>query len=409
MKALVFNPTIPRFLATKALARVSRRAVWGPLAPLQFREVPDPPLPSADWVRVRVQLGGICGSDLHTIQLVTSPALSALTSFPFVLGHENVGTLVEIGRDGDGLQVGQRVTVEPTLPCAARGVPPCPNCAAGQYNRCLRTADGHLSPGLMIGACRDTGGSWSGAFVAHRSQVLPVPDVVGDEDALMAEPMACAVHPLLAAPPADRSTVLVIGGGVIGQCAVAAVRALGSSARIVALVKHPFQGEMARLLGANDVVRLRRDDGYYDVIADLVGGVLRRPMLGRRVLVGGADLTLECVGSSRSLDDALRLTKPGGHVTLLGLASVASVDWTPVWWKELHVTGSYVYGMEYWQGRTGKTMELVLDWMARGTLQLGRLVTHRFPLSAYRDALRTAMGKAHSQAFKVAFAPQARS
>ncbi len=158
MKALVFNPTIPRFLATKALARVTRRAVWGPWAPLQLREVPDPPLPGADWVRVAVRLGGICGSDLHTIHLDTSPALSALTSFPFVLGHENVGTILEAGPDADGLYVGQRVTVEPTLPCAARGVPPCENCSAGRYNLCLRTSDGHVSPGLMVGACRDTGG-----------------------------------------------------------------------------------------------------------------------------------------------------------------------------------------------------------------------------------------------------------
>jgi threonine dehydrogenase-like Zn-dependent dehydrogenase len=200
MKALVFNPTIPRLLATKALALVSRRAVWGPMGPLQFREVPDPKLPGAEWVRIGVRLGGICGSDLHTIHLDASPALSALTSFPFVLGHENVGMVLEVGRDSHGLQVGQRVTVEPTLPCAARGVPLCENCAVGRYNLCLRTSDGHVSPGLMVGACRDTGGRWGETFVAHWSQVLPVPDGVQDEQALMAEPMACAVHPLLAAP-----------------------------------------------------------------------------------------------------------------------------------------------------------------------------------------------------------------
>src|SRR5437016_8352212 len=111
-------------------------------------------------------------------------------------------------------------------------------------------------------------------------------------------------------------------------------------------------------------------------------------MIGRRVLIGGADLTIECVGSGRSLDDALRLTAPGGRVILLGLAAVPSgVDWTPIWWKELRVTGSYVYGIEQWQGRTAKTMELVLAWMARGDLHLDHLVTHRFPLDAYRDAL----------------------
>jgi threonine dehydrogenase-like Zn-dependent dehydrogenase len=406
MRALVFHPTIPRFVLTRALRAVRRSAAWGPWAPLQYREVAEPPLPGEEWVRVQVRLGGICGSDLHTIQLDSSPALSALTSFPFVLGHENVGTVAEVGRRAEGLSVGQRVTVEPALPCAARGVSACPYCAAGRYNLCVRVTDGHLSPGLMIGACRDTGGSWSACFVAHRSQVFAVPDDVPDDEALMAEPAACAVHPLLASPPADRDTVLVIGGGVIGLCAIAALRALGSAARVIALVKYPHQEDAARRLGADVVVRVGRGDAHYPEVADLVGAVLRRPMLGKRVVLGGADLTVECVGSARSLDDALRLTRPGGAVIVLGLAGVpAGVDWTPVWWKELRVTGSYIYGVETWQGRQVRTIPLVLEWMAAGRLRLRHLVTHRFALRDYPAALEAATGKAGSRAFKVVFTP----
>lgn len=407
MRALVFNPTIPRYLTAKALGKISRQALWGPFAPLQFRDIPDPPLPGEEWVRVGVRLGGICGSDLHTIHLDTSPALSAFTSFPFVMGHENVGTVLETGRAVSGLAVGQRVTVEPPLPCAARGfTDACPNCAAGHYNLCLRYTQGHLSPGLMIGACRDTGGSWSENFVAHWSQVFAVPDGLNDEAALMVEPMACALHPLLQHPPIDRATVLVIGGGVIGLCAIASLRAVGSSARVVALVKYPFQGEMARRLGADEVVPVARGDRHYEAIADLTKGVLRRPMLGKRVLIGGADLIVECVGSSRSVDDALSLTRPGGRVVLLGLAALPrGIDWTPIWLKELQITGSYVYGVEEWEGRRVRTMEIVLDWMARGRARLDHLVTHAFPLSDYRRALSAAMGKAETKAFKVAFTP----
>jgi threonine dehydrogenase-like Zn-dependent dehydrogenase len=154
------------------------------------------------------------------------------------------------------------------------------------------------------------------------------------------------------------------------------------------------------------VVQLRRGDGHYAEIADLVGGVLRRPVIGKRVLIGGADVTIECVGSTRSIDDALALTRPGGRVVILGLASITGgVDWTPVWLKELHITGSYIYRWESWQGRRVRTMELALDWLARRVLDLSPLVTHRFPLDDYSRALQTAMGKASSQAFKVAFVP----
>ncbi|MGH2348240.1 MAG: zinc-dependent alcohol dehydrogenase [bacterium] len=408
MKALVFNPTIPRFLATKVLSTISQDALWGPWAPLQYRDLPDPPLPGNDWVRVRTILGGVCGSDLHAIHLDASPSTSALTSFPFVLGHENVGTVAEVGPAVRDLTPGLRVTVEPTLPCAARGIdPPCANCAAGNYNICLRYTEGHISPGLSIGYCRDTGGSWGGSFVAHRSQVLPVPDAVPDESALMVEPLAVAVHPFLRLPLRPQQTVLVIGGGVIGQSVVAVLRAMNAPVRVIMLAKYPFQEEMARRLGADDTVRLRRGDGHYDALAELLGATLRRPMIGKRVPVGGgADFTVECVGSGRSIDDTLRWTRSGGAVILLGLAAMPrGVDWTPIWLNELRVLGSYIYAMESWEGRRVRTMDLVLDWIARGRLNPAPLVTHRFPLNDYAGALKTAMGKAHSQAFKVAFAP----
>lgn len=407
MKSLVFNPTIPRFAATKALGALRREAFWGRLSPLSLEEISEPPLPSPDWVRVQVRLGGICGSDLHTIHLDSSPALSALTSFPFVLGHENVGTIIEVGNGVRDLRVGQRVTVEPPLPCAARGLqPPCAYCAAGDYHLCLRYTDGHLSPGLMIGACRDTGGSWGESFVAHHSQVFSLPEAVSDENALLAEPMACTVHPLLRRPPPPGSTVLVIGGGAIGQCAIASLRATGSDVRIIALVKYPFQADMAWEQVADEVIPLSRTDAHYDAIAALTSAALRKPMLGKRVMIGGVDITIECVGSSRSIDDALRLTRPGGQVVLLGLASIPrGVDWTPIWLKELQVTGSYIYGVEEWQGKKIRTMELVLEWMEQGKVDLSSLVTHRFPLQAYAQALQTATGKADSKAFKVVFEP----
>src|SRR5690606_41134009 len=97
---------------------------------------------------------------------------------------------------------------------------PCANCRAGLPNRCLRFAEGALAPGLLLGSCRDTGGSWGEVFVAHRSQVIPVPDHVSDENAVLAEPFGCALHAVDVAGPPHGRTVLVIGGGVIGLCTI---------------------------------------------------------------------------------------------------------------------------------------------------------------------------------------------
>jgi threonine dehydrogenase-like Zn-dependent dehydrogenase len=171
------------------------------------------------------------------------------------------------------------------------------------------------------------------------------------------------------------------------------------------IAKHSFQGTKATQLGADRSIPLGSGDSHVDDIAEITGVTLRRPMLGKRVLIGGVDLSIDCVGSSKSLEDALRLTRPGGTVLVVGLTTFPrGIDWTPLWLKELHLVGSSFYSLEDWQGRRVRTMEIVLDWMSQRVVDLGSLVTHRFPLAAYPDALATAMGKGQSAAFKVAFA-----
>ncbi|MCS7172981.1 MAG: alcohol dehydrogenase catalytic domain-containing protein [Armatimonadetes bacterium] len=405
MRALIFHPTVPRYLATRILGRFARRAYWSALSPLSLREIPEPPLPGPEWVKVRTLLGGICGSDLHLLRLDVSPYASAFTSFPFVPGHENVGIVVEVGSAVRGVEPGQRVVVEPTLPCAARGLGPCRFCRGGDYHLCERTQEGELGPGLLIGACRDTGGSWGEFFVAHRSQIFRVPDSVSDENALLVEPMASALHPLLRHPPQDHHTVLVIGGGIIGQLVVAGLRAMHSRARVILLAKYPFQAEASKRLGADHTVLVGRGDRHYEAVAELTGGRLIRPMFGRRVLLGGgADWVAECTGTERALDDALRLARPGGTVIPLGLPAIPrTVDWTPLWLKELRVVGSYTYAWESWGGQRRRTLEIVLEWMAGGQVDLGFLVTHTFPLEQFPRAFQVAMAKAETAAFKVAF------
>lgn len=402
MRALVFQPTVPRYVVTRALGAVARPVFWSRISPLRLLDIPEPALLGPEWVRVRTRLGGICGTDLHVLRLQTSPLLSAFSSFPFVLGHENVGTIEAVGPAITDLQPGQRVVVEPLLPCATRGLVPCTFCASGDYHLCERTTDGPLAQGLLIGGCRDTGGSWGEVFVAHRSQVFPVVDSVSDKNALLIEPMASALHPLLRSPPPDGGTVLVIGGGIIGQLLVAALRVLQRPVRIIVLTKYGFQAEMARRLGADHTVLVGRRDEHYEVLAELLGARLLRPMFGKPAVVGGADWTAECVGSAQAVDDALRLTRPGGTVVPLGLPAIPrSVDWTPLWLKELRVVGSYAYAREAPTGQ--RTMEIVLDWMATGRVELGFLVTHTFPLEEFPKAIATAMGKARTAAFKVAF------
>lgn len=405
MKAIQLVVSIPRYVLTKAVGAVYRPVFWSPLAMLQYREVPEPALPGPQWVKIKTRYGGICGSDMHSLSLENSPALSVFVSSPFTLGHENVGTIVEVGDQVKGLAPGDRVVADPLLPCATRGIePPCEFCQQDEFSLCRNFAEGELAPGLSIGSCRDTGGSWSPYFVAHQSQLFPVPDSVSDENAVLVEPLSVALHWVMRNLPDDDDTVLILGSGVLGLCAMAALRALGSCARVLAVAKYPFQGEMAHRLGADEVIYLREGD-YYRAVAEATGGKLHQPVLGKRVLVGGADIVYECVGNEGSIDDALRLTRGGGTVVLVGLAAIPKrVDWTPIWLNELTIKGSVWGGTETFQGRRVQAFQLALEWMAEGKIDLASMVTHRFRLDDYRRALAATAAKGRRQVVKSVFA-----
>ncbi|MCL6431100.1 MAG: zinc-binding dehydrogenase [Anaerolineae bacterium] len=405
MKALQITDSIPRYLLTKALGRIHRPAFWGPFALLVYRDVPEPTLPGPQWVRVRTRLGGICGSDLHTILLEDSPVLSALTSFPFTLGHENVGIVAETGQEVQRFRPGDRVIALGLLPCAARSVSePCEHCRRGERSLCQSFASGGLAPGLGIGYCRDTGGSWSACFVAHESQLYAVPDGVSDENAVMVDAFSCALHAAAQNLPRDGETALVVGAGAIGLCLIAALRLLGTQARIIALARYPFQAELARRHGADEVLCPGRGDPARAVAA-ATGGRLLRPMLGSDVLIGGGvDIVFECAGSARSLSDALRLARSRGRVVLVGLASIVrGVDWTPIWLKELTLKGCFWCSTDTVYGRLLDPYQQTLSWMAEGRLDLSSLVTHRFRLEDYRRALTITLDRRRNQVVKSVF------
>ena len=406
MKALQFSDNVPRYALTKVLGRGSNRAFWSDLACLRLEDVDDPALPTEEWVRVRTRFGGICGSDIGLVLLHSSTSTSPYTSFPFTVGHENTGRIGEIGSRVEGFTPGQRVVVDPLLSCRVRGFTDlCPMCARGDYNLCQRFRDGAISAGLLTGFCRDTGGSWSPAFVAHQSQLIALPESVSDENAVLAEPFAVALHAVLRNRPDDDEMVLIIGSGVIGLCTVAALRAIGSKAKIVITARHPFQQEMARRLGADIVIQPKRGAEFYQQVAELTGATVLKPIIGKEVVSGGANVVFECVGSSATVDDALRLTAPSGKMVLVGLAGAPKgVDWTPIWLSEVQLRGTFCYAVEAFDGRNLTTMQLAIEMMADGRVDLAPLLTHTFALREYREALETVTSKGKSGVIKAAFA-----
>jgi threonine dehydrogenase-like Zn-dependent dehydrogenase len=404
--ALQCVKSIPAWLLLKALGHRLPWLYTCPLALVRAKEVTEPRLPGAHWARVRPRLSGICGSDLASLTAAGSPFFAPLTSFPFTFGHEVVGTVTEIGPQVRGVQVGDRVVVEPVLHCGVRGVePPCPACQQGRYGNCTNVTAGPLSPGVQTGFCRDTGGGWSSSLVAHETQLHRVPDGVPDEAAVLVEPFSCALHAVLRAVedrPSKIDTTLVIGCGTMGLLTVAALRATGSARRVVAVAKHRQQHDLARRLGADETVPADKDT--LAALCKRAGASVHVPEIGGPTVLGGFDAVFDAVGSPQTLDDAVRLTRERGTTVLVGMPAVPkTVDWTTIWYKELQVRGAYAYGVEEFAGERLRTFGLALRFVQQRRAELAPLVTHKFPLGDYKQAIRTALFTGRSRSVKTVF------
>jgi len=387
-------------LVGRRLPRLTRG--WMPW--LALRQYPVPELRGPDWVRLRPQMAGICGSDLALLTGRASPILSPFASFPAILGHEVVAIVEEAG-SAAGFGVGDRVVVDPVISCFVRGLDPCPACGEGLPALCLHAADGDLSPGMLIGYCHDLPGGWSTSMLAHASQLHRVPDAISDQAAVLAEPLACGLHAVLAAPPNPDRPVLVVGGGTIGLGVVMALRHVQPDADITAVVRHPIQARLAERLGATRVVVDRRGDGPQHAAVEVTGANRHRPIVGASVYTGGFDLVYDCVGSAASLDASLRATAARGRLVLLGTAGeLQRLDLTLAWARELRIIGSYVYGREASLPGAPHTIDHLLSWLAQADAPpVAELVTHRFELERWREALATAWGRSRHASVKVAF------
>lgn len=404
MKALRFERDVLRFGAARVASGL-RPGAGARYGPLELVDDEPPELPGPDWVRLRPRLSGICGSDLATVDGRSSRWFEPIVSFPFVPGHEVVADLA----DGSG-GPDERVVLEPVLGCVARGIDrPCPACAAGHLGSCELLAHGALDAGLQTGFCCDTGGGWATELVAHPSQLHPVPVRMSDEAAVLVEPTACAIHGALRARPRPDDVVAVIGAGTLGLLTVAALVRFTPWATVVIGARHPHQRDLAQALGAHVVVgddelsrAVRRSTGT-QILGS--GGVTR--------LTGGADVTIDCVGSADSIATALAVTRPRGRVVMIGMPGVVRADLTPLWQREIELVGAYAYGTEQPPSPEDaeetarppvRTFDLAFELV--DAADLGRLVSATYPLERAADAIAHAASAGRRGAVKIAFDPR---
>jgi L-iditol 2-dehydrogenase len=285
-------------------------------------------------LKVRVEASGLCGTDLHI----------ASGEYPFArpgvtIGHEFAGEVVEVGPDVAGFARGERVVVDPNIPCRT-----CNYCHASRPHLCERpqalgvTIDGGLSEEVVIPA----------------AQAYRVPDGVPPEAAALTEPLACTLHAVDLSGVRAGEKALVLGAGPIGVLCAALLVTAGASE---ILVSEPSPGRRVRV----------RDVGAEPVEPDAVSPEQ-------------ADVVFECVGRVETMKAAVEAARPGGTIMWVGVAPPeAEVGIRPydVFRRELTIRGSYT---------NPYVMERSLALLASGRIDWQTIVTHRFPLRRFEDA-----------------------
>lgn len=375
------------------------------LGHLRLADVPVPDFPNERWVLVKSKIAGICGSDIGFLQGKPMPAAAPYFQFPVIPGHELFGEIAALGKKVRGLRAGQRVSIDPTLACRERGFKvPCPQCRHGNCGTCERMTEGILSPAILIGTCRETGGGWGEYFVAPSHRCFPLPDMIDDDEASLLEPFSVCLRAVLNHPPRKKELVVVIGAGTIGLMNVAALKAVEPSCRIACVAKYPFQAEMASALGAEYIIDSQHDD-VMERIGELAQTKVYKLPDGGALLAGGVRLVYDTVTSTTTLNQAMRMLRGQGTLVILGLPGLPeNVDWTPTWLKEITIVGSLTYGREVFKGKYADTFARAIEFLAKRRVDLTCIRPRKYPLDQYREALIEAADKKSSGVVKVSFA-----
>jgi threonine dehydrogenase-like Zn-dependent dehydrogenase len=377
--------------------------------PMDLVDVPDPGYLLPDWVVTRPLLTGICGSDAKQVFMDWGESsgenpMMDFTTFPQVLGHEVVAEVVALGPEAEGVDVGDRVVLNPWLSCVPRGVSPvCPACAVGDLSLCWNFQAPPIAAGIHTGTSKDATGGWATLMPAHPSMLFPVADGISDEVAVFADPFAVSLHAITRHPPTPGAKVLVYGAGALGTCAVAILRALYPDVEVGVVARFDSQADLARKFGAQAVFAHAPVEQLVEDAAAWSGGKLASHHGLPMAFPGAIDVVYDTISKRETLEVSVRLLKARGTLVKAGVHGTTNWEYTPLYFKELSWVGSNAFGVEEVDGVRKHGIEHYLDLVEAGRVDLTGMLTHTFTLDRWYDAFSALANQDGSGAIKVAF------
>jgi len=330
---------------------------------MEMRDWPDPVIESETEVKIRLQRVGVCGSDIHYYR--TGKIGSQVVEFPFPVGHESGGTVVEVGKKVTRVKPGDRIAIEPAISCGE-----CDQCLAGRPNTCRQTR--------FLGCPGQVEGCLTEFVVMPEENCFPIPDDMSLDEAAISEPLAIGLYAVKQSGLGENDKIGILGFGPIGMSVMLPALAFGSKT-IYVTDKIDDRLNVARNSGAVWTGNPEKEN-----VPEMINKQESLQL----------DIVFECCGEQDAVDDALKIVKPGGKIMLIGIPEQQSLCFDMDYMRRKEITLINVRRQRF-------CVQEALDLMASGKIDVMPMATHHFRFSdtkkafdlveAYKDGVMKAM------------------
>ena len=320
---------------------------------MEMREVAGPVINSDNDVLIKMLAVGVCGSDIH--YYVSGKIGDQVVEYPYAVGHEGAGVVVEVGAKVTSVSPGDKVAIDPAMPCWE-----CDQCKSGRSHTCRNLT--------FLGCPGQVEGCLSEYIVMPETSCFKICDI-SIEEAVIAEPLAIGVYAVKISVPMEGAKVGVLGAGPIGLSVLLAAKYNGAKS-VYVTDRIDERLKYAAKAGASGVCNIDKEDVVKEILAAESGGL---------------DVVFECCGKQEAIDQAVDLLKPGGKLMLVGIPEVdrVSVDISKLRRKEICVQNVR---------RQCECTEETIELLNNKRIDVKFMATHRFGFERAKEAFDLVAG-----------------
>jgi len=315
---------------------------------MEMREIPDPMIVNDTDVLIRMKTIGVCGSDVH--YYTTGKIGSQVVQYPFPVGHEGAGEVVKVGSAVTMVKPGDRIAIEPAMPCGE-----CDQCLAGRPHTCRKLR--------FLGCPGQADGCLSEYIVMPETSCIPIPDNLTYDEAAISEPLSIGVYAVQESIPMKGAKVGILGFGPIGMSVLLPALAEGAG-EIYVTDKINDRLELAKKAGASWTGNPDEED------------VVKKVKDRESLLL---DVVFECCGQQEAVDQAIEMLKPGGKLMIIGIPEFDRWSFSVDEMRHKEITVRNVR-------RQNNCVEKSLDMMENGDVDVSLMPTHRYKFEDTKQA-----------------------